>query len=116
MCKARLPTLSLAILLGLTSFGAPAAQAASKPPGRSWGILVKGLAAAFGWLDIGCTIRPGGACQPGSLPAERGDLDCGLSMDPSGACRPSSLPAKRGDLDCGFSMDPNDACLPGSAS
>lgn len=106
MSKTLLRSALLAAALGLSTLATPAQAAPASPDlAPSWSAIVKTLAAVFGWLDLGCSMDPNGACRI-SQPAE--GLDGGCSMDPSGSCQAGQPPADR--LDIGCSMDPDGHC------
>jgi hypothetical protein len=108
MSKTLLRSALLAAALGLSTLATPVQAAPTSPDlAPSWSAIVKTLAAVFGWLDLGCSMDPDGACRAGQ-PAE--DLDGGCSIDPSGACQASQPPAGR--LDAGCSADPDGRCEP----
>lgn len=109
MSKTLLRSALLAAALGLFPLGSPAQAAppASPAPATgSWSLIVKAFAAVFGWLDVGCSIDPDGACRT-QTPTE--GLDGGCSADPNGACQAGQLPDR---LDLGCSADPNGRCQP----
>jgi hypothetical protein len=114
MRKTLLRAFFLTTLLGFATLGASAAQAAQGPLrlAGSLNLFAKGLAAAFGWLDIGCSIDPSGACRPSPPPASQ--LDGGCRIDPQDGCQHSSQPADQ--LNIGCSIDPQGGCQTGTGN